>query len=206
MGSPAPEFEFELSGGRLCLDFANTLNGRLDPPEIDRLAGYDDFVAFARQSSAVSDAEAAALRRSAAERPKQARATLARARELREALFRLFFALAHDRAPSPTDLGVLNEKLSVLGRLRIAASDDGYRWEWDRDRLPLDAPLWPIIRDAAELLVSAERTSLRECAAGDCAWLFVDHSKNQSRRWCDMKICGNRTKVRRHYLKTRGRS
>ena len=42
---------------------------------------------------------------------------------------------------------------------------------------------------------------VRECGASDCAWLFLDTSKNHHRRWCDMTRCGNRAKVRRFYAR-----
>jgi predicted RNA-binding Zn ribbon-like protein len=198
---------FDLSGGSLCLDFANTVSGRIDPPEIERLRSYADFVVFARQSGAVDDDEADALLREGAGRPRDADAVLAQARVLREALFRIFFAVAHGDTPQADDLAVLNEALSrTLGRLRVVPTEHGYGWDWEHDETGLDRPLWPVVRDAAELLVSDERTSLRECAAETCAWLFLDRSKNQSRRWCDMKVCGNRTKVRRHYLKAKSRA
>jgi predicted RNA-binding Zn ribbon-like protein len=67
--------------------------------------------------------------------------------------------------------------------------------------------LWPILRSAAEVLTSEKRTRLGQCADDrGCGWLFLDTSKNRSRRWCDMEDCGNRAKARRHYLRERGRS
>jgi len=50
-----------------------------------------------------------------------------------------------------------------------------------------------------DLLTSDRLSAVRECAADDCAWLFLDESRNRSRRWCDMKVCGNRQKARLHY-------
>jgi predicted RNA-binding Zn ribbon-like protein len=58
---------------------------------------------------------------------------------------------------------------------------------------------WWVARSAAELLTSKELTSVRECAGYDCGRLFMDGTKNRSRRWCDMASCGNRAKGRRHY-------
>jgi len=54
------------------------------------------------------------------------------------------------------------------------------------------------------LLTSSQRLNqVRQCRGDNCGWLFVDGSKNHSRRWCDMRDCGNRAKVRRHRLKQR---
>jgi predicted RNA-binding Zn ribbon-like protein len=64
--------------------------------------------------------------------------------------------------------------------------------------------LWPIAQSAADLMTSDKRNSVRQCGADDCAWLFLDESRNHSRRWCDMKTCGNRQKARRHYASKHG--
>lgn len=66
----------------------------------------------------------------------------------------------------------------------------------------LERILWPIAQSAAELLTSSELGTVRLCEAPDCAWLFLDQSCNRSRRWSDMKVCGNRQKARRHYQRT----
>ena len=88
----------------------------------------------------------------------------------------------------------------------MAPSTDGLAWGW-ADELALDRPLWPIARDAAELLTDREALArVRLCAADDCDWLFVDLTKNHSRQWCDMKSCGNRAKARAYYRRHRAHS
>jgi predicted RNA-binding Zn ribbon-like protein len=77
--------------------------------------------------------------------------------------------------------------------------DRCFVWEWINMDQYLDSVLWAVARSAAELLLSDELQHLRICAADNCAWLFLDRTKNQRRRWCDMKVCGNRVKARRHY-------
>ena len=57
------------------------------------------------------------------------------------------------------------------------------------------------IESAAELLVSEKINSVKSC--GGCGWLFLDTTKSGRRRWCDMRICGNRAKSRRHYARGR---
>jgi len=47
------------------------------------------------------------------------------------------------------------------------------------------------------LMAWPDRTRLRIC--GHCGWLFIDRSKNRSRIWCDMAVCGNRHKAAKHY-------
>jgi hypothetical protein len=137
------EYQFDLSGGAPPLDLANTLGGRHRVEE--HLHAYDDLVAFARQGGLVSDELAERLRVEAAARPAEGEAVLDRARVLREALFRLFA----DGAAG--GLAVLNGELAIaMAQLRV---DEAMSWAW-ADETRLDRPLWPIVRQAAELLVS----------------------------------------------------
>jgi len=199
---PAPPFE--LSGGALGLDFANTWSDR-GRPESEKLRGYPDLLAFALQAGLATGGEATRLGSRAARDPRAAEAAFARARDLREGLYRIFSAAAASRPPAAEDLERLNAALpEALSWLRLERRKDGFEWTWaaPASGLPteaLDAPLWPIVRSAAELLTSAELRQVRECAAGDCTWLFLDRSRNRSRRWCSMETCGNRAKAHRHY-------
>jgi predicted RNA-binding Zn ribbon-like protein len=124
---------------------------------------------------------------------------LERARQLRPALFDIFSALADDRAPAAADLQELNAELSLsMTHACVEPTEQGFSWGWSGDGL--DQVLWPIVRSAADLLTSeTQRLLVRECGADDCAWLFLDTSKNHSRQWCSMQSCGNREKARRHY-------
>ena len=200
------EHVFELVGGRLCLDFVNTLEGSRETGETEeKLLGYGDLVAWARQAGVVTEREARALLREAGRDPGRAARPLERARALREAVYEIFYAVAHDgRAPSKTDLAVLNAELSeAMARQQVVRTNEGFAWEWGAKDDQLERVIWPVARSAAELLTSGEVERTRVCEAGDCSWLFMDLSKNRSRRWCDMKYCGNRAKSRRHYERKR---
>ena len=74
-------------------------------------------------------------------------------------------------------------------------------WKFDEMTSVLDGVLWPIVRAAADLLTSSDLALVRACSSPTCQWLFLDTSKNHQRRWCSMKQCGNRAKVRRFYAK-----
>jgi predicted RNA-binding Zn ribbon-like protein len=91
-------------------------------------------------------------------------------------------------------------------RRQIVATGRGFRWRWAGGGTSLESVLWPIARSAGELLASEERSQVRVCDADTCAWLFVDRSRNRSRRWCSMDSCGNRAKARRHYSRKRASS
>jgi predicted RNA-binding Zn ribbon-like protein len=119
---------------------------------------------------------------------------------LREAVYRIFSAVAGSRSPQPADLAILNATLAAaLASLRIVTMGNGFIWVWGGGEEALDRVVWPVALSAAGLLTSGERRAVRECAATNCAWLFLDTTRNRSRRWCDMKVCGNRAKARRHY-------
>ena len=132
---------------------------------------------------------------------------LRRALRLREALFRLFEAARHGDGPAPRDLRLFNAYLHSALRKRRLEARGGAAWNWSWTRGAgdtFDSVLWPIVLAAADLLTSPGRTQIGECAGEGCGWLFLDTSRTGRRRWCTMRGCGNRAKVRRFYARTRG--
>ncbi len=194
------EFQFDLSGGHLALDFVNTVSRRDSPEKIaEHLNSYQDLISFAQQSKIIALGEAEALERTARTQSRGAAQVLRTAISLRETLFRIFVALAHGKPAPSEDLQSLdNAAADALLHRHIVRANGGYEWQWDHD-LKLERIIWPIAMSAAELLTSADVAKVRECEARDCYWLFLDNSRNHSRRWCTMNACGNREKARRHY-------
>lgn len=196
----------DLVGGALALDYANTVDWHDADQPWEWLKSYDDLVAWSSHSGILTSAEATWLLAEARRAPALAEAVLSRALILREAIFRVFSRIADGEAPDIADLALINAELSeALARSHIVPVDGGFAWDWADKDDALDRMLWPVVRSAAELLVSEERKRLRKCEGHPCGWLFLDCSKNHSRRWCDMKACGNRAKARRHYQRTRSR-
>ena len=196
------EYQFDLSGGALCLDFANTVSHRhLPQRRAEHLDSYADLVAFADQSKLLPPKLAASLRAHASRDYAGARSAFRKSIVLRESLYRTFSAIAAGMHVPPADVQEINDfALVALQHRKLARTNREYRWEWQFDGSDLlDRILWPVAESAAELLTSEARAAIRECRAPDCEWLFLDHSRNRSRRWCDMKSCGNRQKARRHY-------
>ena len=188
----------------LALEFVNTLGDR-PRGEQERLHAYDDLLRWSLEAGLLDGRALGRKRRAAARRPRAARAVLARALALREALYAVFAARARDEAPAPADVSVLNAALRrALPHQRLARRGGALAWEW-QGRDALEYPLWPVARAAAELLVSADAPLVQECASDACSWLFVDRSPGGRRRWCDMKVCGNRAKARRFYERRRQR-
>jgi predicted RNA-binding Zn ribbon-like protein len=194
---------FQLVAGDLALDFANTLDSRYDPERrLELLPSYDRFIAFAWQSGVLNRAQAQRLLKQTGEAEGQL--VLTRVIDLREALHFLFLSVATKERPPRSALESLNR---FLADVRLPQSI-----EWEKGkfhRLPADlvstpvGPLVPIVEAAAALLTSPDVTHVRECSFHTCRWLFLDRSKNHTRRWCDMKICGNRAKAQRFYARQR---
>ena len=176
-------------------------------PEWESLHGYAELVAWGVESDVLPAVAAERLRREAEARPDDARAALERALALRGAVYRIFTAAAGQRGADPTDLARLDQALGdALAHRRLVASGLAYGWAWAEDDVPLDRVLWPVSVSAAALLTGPDLPRLRCCAGDDCSRLFLDASRNQRRRWCEMKVCGNRAKARRHYHRHRNSS
>jgi predicted RNA-binding Zn ribbon-like protein len=195
-----------LIGGALCLDFVNTVDPRHAPGRREYLDSYPALVAWGSHTGAIDADQAERLRQAAAAQPAEADRVLGRAIRLREALYPLFSQADRRRRPEPEDLGVLQAELArALASFRLSWSPAGFGWGWDQASSGLDRVLWPVAWSAADLLAQGPLERIRECPGqGTCGWLFLDLSKNASRRWCDMRVCGNRAKARRHYARTLG--
>lgn len=198
----AEEKTFSMLGGHLCLDFTNTVSGRDDGVIKDHLDHYTDLVAWSRQAGVLEERGAQHLLEEAADFPAESNEVLIRAIALREAIYQIFSALASVQQPRKEDLLTLNAELAqAMSRVRIVPTPQGFKWDWMGGEFEMESVLWPIARSAADLLTAGDLTRVRECAGNTCGWLFVDTSRNRSRRWCDMSDCGNRAKARRHYHK-----
>ncbi|MGE3491219.1 MAG: ABATE domain-containing protein [Vicinamibacterales bacterium] len=183
------------------LAFVNTLSGRPTAAPSERLVSYEALVAWAREQHLLPAAAADRLLAQGRKHPHQAAAVLARARELREALNGLATAIDAGRIPAPAVLDTISHFLAAAyAHGRLVPHDGALQWVADTDD-ELDRVLWEIGRAAGRLVLSPRLGRVRACAAGDCGWWFVDDTKNRSRRWCDMKLCGNREKLRRFRAK-----
>jgi predicted RNA-binding Zn ribbon-like protein len=196
---------FDFLGGRVAIDFVNTVSGKRLAGPIERLNEYGDVLSWAEQIGLVTAARAKALRRALREHPQKAEAAFVRAKNLREALFRIFSALSTRESAKPDDLELFNRELAdAFSHLRVVESPEGFAWSFCDDEALLSV-LWPVTRSAADVLMKDDPARVRMCESPDgCGWLFYDETRNGTRRWCSMKDCGNRAKARRHYAKSKG--
>jgi len=194
---------FDLDAGALSLDFANTVEWHASDQPDEYLNSYADLIAWAEAAEIVSEDRADQLRQLAEKRPEEAGVVFDRAIQLRETIYRIFADYSGQGGFHADDLALLNEALSEsMSHLQVAASAEGFAWGWVDSRPRLDEVLWPVVRSAAELLTSERLDRVSECADDrGCGYLFIDTSRNRSRRWCSMESCGNRAKAQRHYHK-----
>lgn len=180
----------------LNLDFTNTLDFRLSDQPMDSLISYESFLDWAVKKN-ITDRTTADTLKHAEENSERA---LHRVLELRELLFRLLSAAARKERVAEEDLDRFNDLLAeAMAGIRVAQTDEGFDWLCCPGDYGLEAILYRIVKSAADLLVSAQLQRLRVCANPECGWLFLDFSRNHSRRWCSMESCGNRAKARRFY-------
>jgi len=193
---------FELTGGAVCLDFVNTLRACFSAEPKELLNHYVDLARFAEDTGILSHLQVDRLMTRSMQRPEEAKRALASAVQLREAISEIFYALARKKPVPAASLVILNQHMQEAAQhLGLVAGRQHFEWKFESDSYDLFAPLWPIARDAAELLASDRLEYVRACASKTCEWLFLDESKNHRRRWCDMTKCGNRAKVKRFYTR-----
>ncbi|MEV4535064.1 ABATE domain-containing protein [Asanoa sp. NPDC049518] len=190
-----------LVGGTIALDFVNTRSGPpTGPPDDDVLTSYSELVAWAAYAGILSEAEAEAARTAHHDQAVE-QAALDRAVRTRDYLDDLFRSLATGSTPSTEALTRLrDDEAEAIARARL---DRDFTWTW-RDDSSLDRPLWPVVHAAVDLLTAGPRDRVKGC--GGCRFLFVDESKNRSRRWCSMEDCGTAEKMRRYVAVRRTRA
>jgi len=204
MGALADKFRFDLDGGRVSLDFINTVSGMRETAPREKLTAYPDLVYWAQQAGLLDRKRAAELYDDAEAHPRKAEAAFIEAIRTREALNALVVAAVR-KQPGPDwaferiDAWIA----SALPHRRLKAKAAGrFDLEFDDDGDPLFF-LRPVAADAADLLANMLPTGrVRRCGEsefGRCGWLFLDQTKNASRRYCSMKECGNRAKQRRFH-------
>ncbi|MCZ3389594.1 MAG: CGNR zinc finger domain-containing protein [Actinomycetia bacterium] len=192
-------------GGRLCLDFVNTVDPRQVGRGRDYLVSYGDVLDWFEMVDVRLPRSISWLRKRAKSATDEAFGAHRQAVAMREAAFALLNSSRVSGEVRPSDVAKLNDALgeSIGHRVLAAAQRGGVREEW-RTADALTQVLWPVAIDTWDLLTEPELGLVRQCPpdAGGCGWLFLDTSRAGNRRWCDMRTCGNRAKVRAHYSRT----
>ena len=193
MTIPAP-------GETLCLDYVNTRYWRGSDEQTETLGDVAALTAWAGREGGLPAERAREFGDWAAAHPTKAVRLFDRAILLREAMQRLFAAVADQRPVPDLDVALLNEALAEApARDGLSRVRGAFGWLVPRGEFTAPALLAPVLWSAADLLLKGDPERIRQCANDKCRWLFVDVSKSGARRWCQMNSCGNRAKAQRHY-------
>jgi predicted RNA-binding Zn ribbon-like protein len=195
-----------LRGGLPCLDFANTEAYRDTDHQVDLLQSYEMLVAWSLAAGALQPQEAGPLLQAASQAPDASAKVLDRSRELRRVIHVVMQSVAQGTAPPEEALATFNAFLAesrAHGQIVRINGDYEVRFRPEDD---MALPIWRLTDSAAHLLLSPARANVRECPGHECGWLFLDTTRNHSRRWCDSADCGNRARVRAYTNRKRGAS
>jgi len=187
-----------LIGGELALDFANTCSGRGFDTHQDHLRRPEDVATWAAHAKILAADDANWLAQEAAARQALGGRLLDEALSLREDVFQVGAAVAAGRPAPPERIESLTKThAGALSRARLTPIGDNFGWTWSPREAPVEAIVGPISLSALTLLQQADLTRVKQCQGEKCGWLFFDATKNKSRRWCEMEVCGNRAKQKR---------
>jgi predicted RNA-binding Zn ribbon-like protein len=194
--------KFELIGGNVCLDLINTLDDRPSDKPKELLKDYYELARFGEDTGILTPEQLDFFYENVPLMPEKAADALRRAIKLREAVYAVFSALMKGQTVPPVEMDTLNAYIQDAAlHSRLVPSAGRCEWRFDDMGSAFDAMLWPIARAAADLVASGDVALVRACSSPTCQWYFLDTSKNHHRRWCSMKQCGNRAKVRKFYAK-----
>jgi predicted RNA-binding Zn ribbon-like protein len=195
-------YKHDLLGGRLCLDFANTVSWH-DSSEKSQelLTSYERLVNWSLHANILKKPQTLSLLNKAESQPSKAKEVLEQAIELRESIFRIFSLVLNNETPASKDLSILNKALDkACGMMRVVPGESKFSLEFLNGEEKLDGMLPPIVQSAIDILISEKELSrVKKCEGHPCGSLFLDTSRNRSRRWCSMADCGNRAKAKRFY-------
>lgn len=193
-----------LVGGELCLDFCNTTSGRGSPDVIEHLDSYEDVLRWATHAGAVTQAAVAGIRSSLGEAEKTR--LLRCALETREAIRAVLEPVAKGMRPSGGSLQSFNALVTkAYAGARIVENGSRLAWRFPSPDAAPDALMGAIVRSAAIVATERDPDRLKICSGRSCGWLFYDTTKNGSRVWCEMQVCGSRAKAHARYRRLRAK-
>ena len=192
--------ELKLLGERPALDFINTVDWRGREDTIDYLKDYADLVEWAVLAKQITQSEAEELREKAEKNPEKAAEAYHHTIKFREAAYRALVKTSFNEDTNQEDEEVLNSEMhETFSNLTLNLREK----QLELGEIGLDYILRLMVKDTVDLMTSDELDKVKRCSSEECGWLFIDTSKNSSRKWCRMGGCGNRAKARRYYNRSR---
>lgn len=207
LSTPVPESRaarLPLIGCDLALDFTNTSSGRGHHAYVEHLKTGENVIAWARHAKALAQADGEWILGAIGADEALATRLLKRALALREIIHAIGAEVAaRRRAPADSVNALAHTHAACIAHARLTPHGSGFVWSWAPQEAPVEAVLGPIALSALTLLTQADLSRIKQCQGDHCGWLFLDTTKNKGRRWCEMEICGNRAKQKRHQVKLR---
>ena len=200
-GNDSEHFELRpgtlsLVAGKLALDFTNTESGRGGAKHLDHLQTADDLLVWAAHAKIISAKGASQAQGIVKDQNKLAKHLITRGKSLRETLYQINSYVVAGQQPAEKLLCCLTAThAKMLATATLTPNGDNYGWTWRPKNGLAAAILGPIALSALNLLVDADFSRIKQCHSNHCGWLFYDNTKNKSRQWCDMSVCGNRAKA-----------
>jgi predicted RNA-binding Zn ribbon-like protein len=192
---------YDFDAGDLSLNFANTKDWHGSQNPVENLNSFQDLVTWGERAGLLPPDQVTRLNQMAEEQPDKATHMYQFAIQLREAIYRIFSRYYAGQPIPEADISLLNDvTCQAMSHLQLALAGNTFRWQLPNGLVDANLILWPVARAAAELLTSDTVAHVRQCEDDrGCGYLFIDQTKNHSRRWCSMESCGNRAKAKRHY-------
>jgi predicted RNA-binding Zn ribbon-like protein len=200
-GNDSTHFErrpggLSLVAGKLALDFTNTESGRQSAKHLDHLQTAADLLAWAVHAKIIGKKDASLFHHKFKGQSKPAHRLIRRGKSLRETIYQINSSIITGQQPNDKLMRSLTAiHAEMLASATLTAHEDNYAWTWDSKTGPTATILGPITLSALNLLVDDDFSRIKQCRGNHCGWLFFDSTKNKSRQWCDMSVCGNRAKV-----------
>lgn len=187
-----------LDGGCICFDFINTVHSRTEESVYDYLVEYQDLLDWCRRMELLPKEHIQRLEEYVKNKPAEGEEALQEIKAYREMLYSFFSAVAEETTVEDSDLVKFNTLIAeALSRIRFTMNGKKPVPGWEEKEINLYEPLWRVGKSAYEILTEQPVERIKECEA--CGWVFLDKSKNRSRRWCNMQTCGSAHKARKYY-------
>lgn len=188
----------KLDGGTVCFNFVNTIHGRFSKPFKDYLIDYAAFLKWAYRVKILNAAETKKLNDYRLKNPGETEQFLLKIKKQREVLYRCFSSIARKKDIDKKLLFRINSLIpKSLCNFKYYKIEKELLLLWDKERVHPEKPFWAIAKSAFDILNEVNFERIKECS--ECGWIFLDETKNNNRKWCNMKTCGARNKARRFY-------
>ncbi len=189
----------QLIANELALDFVNTSSGRGHDTFRENLQEPAHVIEWAHKARILHDSNRDFALRLIVDTPKAGAALFKAAHKLREAIYRIAGCLANGVPPTDGDRAAISDlHAKCLRKAHLTPAGQSFVWVWNPQDGLTESILGPVALSALTLLTQQDLARVKRCQGERCGWLFFDTTKNRSRRWCEMEICGNRAKVRAH--------